>query len=463
MKKESNSNLFVKIFVIAYIAILMIPAIVTFTSFGKDTVNTENRTLAAFPVIKTEEGINTNYFVELNDWISDHIGLRSFMVKANTFINTKIFNNSPEESIILGKNGWLYYEDTVKDYINTPTISEKDAENVAITLSLLQESVNARGALFVFTIAPNKSTLYSENMPYYFAKNDAAGNMELIENAVREKNVNYADIRNAFINDYANSGEVLYQKQDSHWNYKGALLGYHTILDSLGIEDKVFSNTQFESRQDWDSDLAGMLYSDAAVADTQLYPVHDFTYERTSRDKAVDAIRISTVQESGQHNALIFRDSFFNTLQIYFAESFNNVIFSRAYPYNLELMNEVGENGADVVILEIVERNLPNLAKKAPIMEAPIFDVKLPPAGVLKENEIFIYKDGMVSYVPNTMYSVEYNGFTHYYGTIDTEYEGMICYFSDGKVYKVCPIYEQELLESEELRDNGFSFYLKVK
>lgn len=455
-----KTKLSIKIFVIAYIAILMLPAIFTFAAKGKEEVNTENRTLAVMPQIKTEEGkFNTDYFTELDSWLSDHIGLRNEMVKANTCINTNIFGNSPEDSIILGNNGWLYYEDTVKDFINSPTFSEKNAKNAAITIRMMQDYVESKGGKFVFTVAPNKNTLYGDNMPYYFIQGKQAGNLELIENAVKEEAVNYADIRTAFINEYEKTGEILYQTTDSHWNYKGALLGYHTIMNGLDIDDEIFSDITFTARDDWEGDLAKMLYSSSAKPDTQLYADYDFVYEYTSRDKAVDSLRLSTSSSKGKNNALIFRDSFFNTLQVYFAEGFANVMFSRAYPYNLNLIDEVEAN---VVVLEIVERNLPNLVKKAPLMEAPVLDVRLPDKeGVLKENEVFIYKDFTARYVKNTMYSEESNGYTHYYGTIDEDYSGIICFYRDGKVYQAFPIYEQELLGSEELQDNGFSLYVK--
>lgn len=460
MKKQIG----IKVFVIAYLIIMLIPAVFTFLNAGKESVNTENRVLAEFPSIKNEDGLNTAFFLELDDWIKDHIGLRSQMVKANTFINTNIYGNSPEESIILGNNGWLYYSDTVKDYINEPTISDKNAENVAITIKMMQDYVENEGGSFVFTIAPNKNSLYGDNMPYYYTKLNSDGNMELIEKYVTEKGVNYADIRDAFEEKYKENGEVLYQTTDSHWNYKGALLGYETIMNGLGLENTEFADVSFTAKPDWDGDLASMLYSDGAVKDIQLYPDHEFTYDITSHDKAVDALRITTHKEGADNKALIFRDSFFNTLQIYFADSFGDVLFTRAYPYNMTLMED-----SNIVIFEIVERNLPNLAKKAPIMKAPmvvlnneVADFDNSASGII----VVMDENGNVSFPTFSIYAEESNGMMHYYGTVDEDYAGTIYYLNgdkngDGVVaYKAFPIFEQELLDSEELQDNGFSLYL---
>ncbi len=43
-------------------------------------------------------------------------------------------------------------------------------------------------------------------------------------------------------------------------------------------------------------------------------------------------------------------------------------------PYNLTMMEEVN---ADVVIVEIVERNIANLAKYAPIFPSPVLEVDM--------------------------------------------------------------------------------------
>lgn len=468
--KNSENRISLAIFVIIFIAILLVPGILTIVNAisknADNARNTENRTLAAFPLLKTEDGkFNEKYFQELDDYVKDHIGLRSQMVAANTFINTKLFNNSPEEAIVLGNNGWLFYSETVKDYINTPTFSEKNAKNIAVTIKMMQDYVEEKNGHFIFTVAANKNTLYPDNMPWYYSPLDRDGNLELIENELRLLGVHYADLQDAFLDDYSKTNEILYQTTDSHWNYKGALLGYNTIMKGLGLEDKKFANLTFTEKYDWPSDLATMLYSDNAKADKQLYPDYEFSYTNTGHDKSVEALKIVTNNENGQHNALIFRDSFFNTLQIYFAESFENVIFSRAYPYNMNLYDEVD---ADILIFEIVERNILNLAKKAPLMEAPVIGQISEErfTSLTNEDSLFIMNEYGDILIPDfTFYEEEKNGYRHCYGTIESQLEDYAdcIYYTDGVyVYKAFPIYEQELLEAEELKDNGYSLYIKL-
>ena len=61
---------------------------------------------------------------------------------------------------------------------------------------------------------------------------------------------------------------------------------------------------------------------------------------------------------AGRLLGLIFRDSFFNAQVQFFSESFAYVQYQRGVPYDFSLAESLN---ADIVILEIVERNIPKL------------------------------------------------------------------------------------------------------
>jgi hypothetical protein len=67
-------------------------------------------------------------------------------------------------------------------------------------------------------------------MPYYYKlreseQNNRDGLKELLEEAGAE----YCDLFELF----ENENEILYHKQDSHWNNKGALMVYNAVLSAL--------------------------------------------------------------------------------------------------------------------------------------------------------------------------------------------------------------------------------------
>lgn len=434
------------LYVIIFVLLLALPA-VTMPLFHEDGA-AEKRELAPFPSIKKEDGSFNDAFTEgLDAYIADHIGFRSALVRANGAWQAALFGKSAEDGVIVGGDGWLFYTDTKFDYMNVPTMSERAVNCVVRTLELMRDKAGSSGASFTVAVVPNKNTVYGENMPYCYIRTDGDGNLELLKKALADSDVTVADLEAAF----AAEDDVLYQKTDSHWDYRGALLGYRTIMDAANYAHTGFDSLTFEPRADWSGDLAGMLYADGASPDVQYYPEYEFAFDIVSHEKAPDAITLRTANPNGNGRLVMYRDSFCNTMHVYFAESFAEALFSRAYPFETELIDKYD---ADVCVLEIVERNIPNLAKKAPVMEAPRVEFSAP-AKHMDGEEVFAETK---------------NGYVHIYGTVPSEYLGesyraYLLAESDGKtaVYEAFPIFESELLGSDDVGDCGFSAYFKTE
>lgn len=435
------------IFIVLYFAMLTIPAVTMVLNPSADLG--ENRELSAFPVIYTrQDGLNLSFFSEFDTWLNEHIGLRSELIDLNNAWQLAIFGQSPEESIIAGRDGWLYYSETAYDYLNIASLSERNAQNIAHTLKMMQEYAKQNGAEYEVAIVPNKSTLYGEYMPYYYIPTSDQGNLELLYDAMDAQEVCYVNLYETF----AEEDEILYLATDSHWNYQGALLAYRAILDGISYQYDRFDDITFRRVKDWKADLANMLYADSAEYDWQTYPEYDFHYEVVSHETAVDAITLQTECAKGSGSLLMFRDSFCNTMQVYFAETFEDALFSRAYPFR---MDYVSLYDPDVVILEIVERNIANLAAKAPVMPAPEVQLDIDVAAMPGENP--------------ALFAEETEEYMHLYGYVDPSILGedyqVFLYCRTGEdlsCFEAFPIYEQELLGSEEQGDYGFSAYLSA-
>ena len=429
------------IFICIFVILLTVPSLSM--PFFFNAVNTEKRELASFPKIMNDGKINSSFTSDFDSWINDRIGFRNELVYAETLTEKNIFGNSAVSDIVLGKDDWLFYSDTLDDYFANRTISDKNAENIATSLKMVQDHCEEAGVDFVFTIVPNKNTLYPQYMKdYYLSGSD--GNMEAVVKALKEKDVNYADLYSAF----ASRDEVYYQRYDSHWNYEGALIGYRTVMSCSKNEYNNFDDIRFEKREDWEPDLAQMFYGVHMPDDIQYYPVYEFDYEIVSKEKESDALRLKTECESGKGNALIFRDSFMNTAYIYFAQNFENATFSRSYPIKID----AGDGETDTVIYEIVERNLKLLCEKAPVIKAKACDE-------ITEN----HKE--VNSVSYKIFSEEKNKMTHIYGYFDESISvsGNDIYVKvNDRFYKAFPIYEKELLDGET-SDNGFSVYMDTE
>ncbi|MCD7716458.1 MAG: hypothetical protein LUI39_08405 [Lachnospiraceae bacterium] len=352
-----------KIGFIALCVFLCAVPLLGFAVGGSRETSSENRELAAFPSLTTEDGLNVNFLDELGDWYEDHFAFRSELVTAYGLITGKVFATSAQEdSVIVGTNGWLYYKDALPDYQGTNLLTERQLFDAAHTLAMIQTYVEENGASFAFTIAPNKMTLYPESLPYYYSGyRSEESNLQNLIPWLESEGVNYVDLYTVL----SEQDEVLYHARDSHWNNKGAALASDTILTALGQEHVSYEDAEYEVRTDFIGDLDEMLYPSAETPEDEIYydPEPEFTY-LTEVESNYDA-KIYTESDS-EGSLVMYRDSFCNALLPFMAESYGNAYFSRGIPY--QLATDMATNSATTVIVEKAERFIDELCQNAPVM-----------------------------------------------------------------------------------------------
>lgn len=356
MKKIGN-----RLFVAACLLLCLIPF--AGMTIAPTHTTTENRRLVSFPEIKKEGRWNREWLGEAGAYFEDHFAFRPYFVTADSEIMGKVFGVSNMDTVIDGKNGWLYYEATREDYLGEDTLSERGVYNVLHNLSLLQRYVEGSGAKFLFTAAPNKNSLYGEYMPYYAGRKVSdRKNIELLEPEFEKAGIPYADLFTAF----EDQKETLYLKRDSHWNQKGAVLAYHTMLDSLGKEHDNYETVPSIRTKTEYGDLNRMLYPKSAVPEWNCRYEKEPSYQYVSDFKSVEDAWVQTTNEKCQGSLLMFRDSFGNTLLPLMADAYHDGYFSKSVPYPVE--EYMTEYHPDTVIAEKAERNLSEFAKEPPIM-----------------------------------------------------------------------------------------------
>jgi len=351
---------------ICYIVIFMILCLVPFAGmiFFSSNTTTENKTLATFPEFVEEGSVNLNFCDELSDYFEDHFAFRQALVNTDAEIQSNVFGVSNVDTVIVGSDGWLYYSDTLDDYLGQDLMSERSIYNAAHNLLLMQEYVEECGAEFTVAIAPNKNSLYGENMPYYYSKK--ASDEKNVYNLMKEmenQGVNYVDLFTAF----GNENEILYLKRDSHWNGKGAVLAYNEILNSLYIEHDFLDTVNVLRTKTEVGDLGSMIYPVTAEPEWNYFYQYDADYSYVTDTESVEDAWIETENEEGEASLLMLRDSFGNTLLPLMANTFEKGYFSKTVPYSLEAYMDECE--PDVVISEKAERSIDEYAGEAPLMQ----------------------------------------------------------------------------------------------
>ena len=105
-----------------------------------------NQTLAQPPRLFLEDGsFNTRVLDEVTDYVADHFAFRQEMITASAQLDAAVFQVSNQGDVVLGKEDWLFYQETMADYLRTEPLSGQQLFGAARTLALLQEYAQSRG------------------------------------------------------------------------------------------------------------------------------------------------------------------------------------------------------------------------------------------------------------------------------------------------------------------------------
>ena len=335
-----------------FLAAICAPLLINLTGVDGGDQRTENRELAS---------LNDGVFA----WFADHFGLRSTLVRLNARVEYGL-NASPSPSVIRGRDGWLYYgeSDAVEDYVSRSPLTAHEVDAWRETVVRSRDWLRARGAAYVFTIAPDKHVIYPEHMPASMHQVGSARRMDQVLDAVATSGV-AVDVRPAV--EAAKSRERVYHRTDSHWNARGALAAYQTILGAVRAQNPAvpppWKRSDFEEaeREIGGLDLARMMGLNRTLQELDLTLVP----KRRRLARVVDppgaafsaelGRLVTAIPDSDLPRAVIFRDSFTTALVPFLAEHFSRAVFLWQKDFVPE---QVADEGAEVVIYEIAGRHL---------------------------------------------------------------------------------------------------------
>lgn len=199
---------------------------------GERAVELENRKLPDFPDLTEGWAV----IPKLESWANAHLPLRQHAVSGNAALSHLLFEQPPTyhsggpptyPRVIEGRDGWLYFGDDVAEGCRPKWSIDETLDRVHRLARIVRQS----GRKFVFTVAPDKTTIHPERLPERFL---GKGCMErrkrefwaALERADPE---GYVDLRSALLTMRNETGKPVYWRTDSHWNDRSAAL-YGTLL-----------------------------------------------------------------------------------------------------------------------------------------------------------------------------------------------------------------------------------------
>ena len=448
------------LYILLFVIICFTPLVLM--PFIKNNAEIEKRELTEFPSFINEGRFNVNFSEQFESWFNDRLPLRSYLLSTANFLKSEILK-APSSNVIVGKDGWLFYETEKADFINSNAMTDNQVNAVGITLSLIEEAINEKGGKFTFVAMPNKASVYDDKMPNSYKKAET-NNLIKINNKLDELGVTHVDMLKVM---KENKSKGIYHKRDSHWNYQGALIGYNAIMDSLNKEHKTYADATYKIEKTWRGDLDKLLYPVGGFMDDQYvynidYSAFSFeTNGRKNQDPKAQLENYMSDKEDGDDNftslnknvkdgrkLFMSRDSFGRAILPFFIDNYARATFKRTD--NPDIVTVA--NDTDMVY-EIVERNLNRVIGTAPYVFAP------------RRNNINDVSDGGTT--PISKYSVEGYGI-RVYGVLDDDIDlsnsRIYIELSKGDeviTYEAFPIVESKLLGTD--KKNGYSLFINSK
>ncbi len=319
-------------------------------------------------------GIRREFLGEFDRYFGDNFGFRTTLIRAHASLLTGVLRTSPTEKVILGKEGWLYYNSpddgtSIEDYCGLAAMSAPDLGVIERNLTTLASHLRGRGVLFALVVGPSKHTIYPEHLPD--AIRSLAGETRLDQLArilADHPEIIFVDPRRALV--AGKSWARLYFKTDTHWNGAGAFLAYRELMSSLAragaavtmpLEDDV----RLERLAPGVRDLGGMLGLLTPEKEGDLSPERSsaprytlVTLPVAPGENPTRASVTCETGESGRPRLLMLHDSFADYLKPLLCPTFSRSLYRWSFSVAAKTIDE---ERPSIVVLEITERYLDQL------------------------------------------------------------------------------------------------------
>ncbi len=356
-----------KLLIVLFLLVIVSPTLVSIFNLEGSSSNTENRTKTTFPNIKTLK--NPKAFIkQLKKYYTDDFGLKNTLSNSYIHIKHRKLNETPLPSkVVIGKNGFLFLGNSVNNVVNKSLgfvlFTKSELATIKAKIIERKQWLEARNIAFYVAVAPNKHSVYRENLPFTFPETTTQKE-QLITYLQKEINFNLLDLGEQF--PQKKQQNRLYHKLDSHWDNLGAFYAYQTLIDEI---QKDFPSIQKKTLAEYKLDtifrigdigtMINYTKKDTIVTLQLKQPIEIDTIKKAQHNP----IKIATSffkNNTKKQKILVFRDSFGTALKQYLNQTFGECTYIWSYKFDKEIIRK---EKPDIVIMQYVERNLDQLKK----------------------------------------------------------------------------------------------------
>ena len=336
---------------------------------------TEKRRLAALPAWPASPRDLQSFTRGIDAFVKDHFPARTRLIGGLNWLRYQV-GDSGVSSVIVSRQGWLYLDNgTHLGMVGAPTlVREGELDRWTAQIDQWTRAVAKGGGHFYLLIPPDKERVYPEYAPSWYVPlpNPPAEQLTRAAQARGLENVLYLlpEMLRA-----KSESPPAYGPHDTHWTGHAAHAAYLALAEHLRITDSPISAWPLvrytRSSMNPEEDLKKMLgfngWNTALPFPLLNHPETVTRVQKTWLTEKQDS-RSSFIAELGNADGptlLLIGDSFSVALLPALQPHFRRIIFSHYTDGGIFRQDLIDRFAPDVVVLEVVERDLVPLLRKA--------------------------------------------------------------------------------------------------
>ncbi len=209
------------------LALLSIPAISL--ALGVRQPLMDNRAKTAWPSMRAADLVKAKTYKQLDAAWLERVPTRKQSVQAHSQVSVGVFGESPNPSVSVGRDGWLYYNEALQ----TCRGGGKPIADPADTAEILTRTIIASGRRALLIEPADKMFIVASRAPRYPRAVTRCVTALQRKVTARLKKIPGGVDFDAELQRMEAAGQSTFLPHDSHWNYRGRLAYARLILDFI--------------------------------------------------------------------------------------------------------------------------------------------------------------------------------------------------------------------------------------
>jgi hypothetical protein len=194
----------------------------------------ENRVLAKAPAWPRHLRDIRQFRKDADAYVADNFPIRRHLIGVLNRVRM-LAGVSGSKRVIVGRDGWLFYDDDshLGAARNTPPMTGPEIRAWLSLVAGRTEAVQARGAHYLIVTPPIKETIYPQHAPAWFSGVSSERPALVLPKLAAEARAADVLYLGPPVAAATRAGEKTYSRDDTHWSGYGAYAGYVALMRHL--------------------------------------------------------------------------------------------------------------------------------------------------------------------------------------------------------------------------------------